>query len=777
MKRITYISLLFLGILLAGNIFAQGLMIGEWRTHLPFQRVIDVDLVGQEVWAATPSEVFIYNKQDNSISYLNKVNGLNDVGISSMRYSAEHKTMVVAYSNTNIDLIREKEIINLSDIKNKEILGNKTINSVVLRDRYAYLSCGFGIVVIDMVREEVYDTYLIGPQGSFINVYDLDFYDDKIFAATEAGVYYAPISSPNLADFNQWTKDNRLIHPNLSYNHIETFSNKLYLNYSRNVFNADTMFVFNGSSWDYFEKTNNSLRRSLRRVGNNFIVVNNSNLMVYDENMQLLVIVYAPENKNLEPLAATIDNENNVWVADRRLGLVKSFNSGFSGEFILPNGPSTTNVYELKAGGENVWVAPGGRRANWAKMFMTDGVFSYVDGFWKTHNSGNSSAFDTINDMVSVAVHPGNPNLAYIGSWHDGVLEFTNNELTNVYSRHNSSLQPWVADPRFVNISGLDFDSFGNLWVANTGATNLLSMKTPAGEWRSFNLGAAASGIDIANMIVDRANQKWIIRRSEGLVMVFNDNNTWDNPADDQLRILTSSAGNGNIPGNTVSCMAVDHDGAVWVGTDAGPAVFYAPERIFQQGADFDAQQILVPRNDGTGQADYLLGSEKILAIAIDGANRKWFGTENGVFLISKDGLEVIHFFNTNNSPLLSNTVNSIAIADNGEVFFGTGNGIISYKGTATPGGEVNFDVFAYPNPVRPGFTGNIAIRGLVRDALVKITDVSGRLVYETRADGGQAIWNGRTVNGAQVKPGIYLVFISDNLGMETLVTKILFMQ
>jgi streptogramin lyase len=777
MKVNKYFLVLFISTFICGSLLAQGIMIGEWRTHLPYQRVIDVEVVGQEVYAATPYELFIYNKQDNSLRLLNKVNGLNDVGISSIRYSKPQNTLVVAYTNTNIDLVRENEIININDIRNKEIIGNKTINGIFLQDNYAYLSCGFGIVVIDLVRNEVHDTYLIGPEGSFINVLDLDVFDGHFFAATESGVYFAPTNSPNLADFNQWSRDTRLQHPDLNYTQIETFKDKLYLNYSRGVFNTDTLFVFDGTAWDYFEKENTSLHPALRAFDNNFILANNYNISLYDENMQVLQSIYNPENKGVEPLSAAIDSEGNVWVADKRRGLIKTFNNGFSGEFINPNGPATVNVYELKAQGNNVWVAPGGRRPNWGKMFMTDGVFSFVDGLWKTHNSSNASAFDSISDMVSVAIDPHNPNKTYIGTWQEGILVFTDNELTDIYSDHNSTLQPWVADPRLVNISGLDFDTYNNLWVANTGAPDVLSMRTPQGQWRSFNLGASASGIDIANMIVDKANQKWIIRRQEGLLMVFNDNNTFDNPADDQMRILNTSPGNGNIPGNTVFSMAVDHDGAVWVGTDSGPAVFFAPERIFQQGADFDAQRILVPRNDGTGQADYLLGSEKILSIAIDGANRKWFGTENGVFLLSKDGLEEIHHFTRSNSPLLSNTVNSIGITDNGEVFFGTGSGIISYKGTATPGQPTNFDVFAYPNPVRPGYTGSIAIKGLVNNALVKITDVSGQLVFDTRAEGGQAIWNGHTLNGSKVKPGIYLVFVSDNLGFETLVTKILLMQ
>ncbi len=772
-----YAILFISNILVFSCVWGQPVKIGDWRTHLPYQRVIDTEMVGQDVFAATPTEIFIYNKQDNSIRFLNKINGLNDVGIRSIRYSAAHKTIVVAYTNTNIDLVKEDAIINISDIRNKEIIGNKTINSIFLFNDYAYLSCGFGIVVVDLVREEIHDTYLIGPEGSFINVLDLTIYDDRFYAATESGIYFAPLNSPNLADFNQWTKDMGLIHPNLRYTQVERFKEKLYINYSRNVFNTDTLFVYDGSSWDYFDLSNTSLHPQLRAHDDRFLIVNNYNVYVYNENMELLHSIYAPEDRGIEPLAAVMDQEGNVWIGDRRRGLVKTFNNGFSGEFILPNGPATTNVYELKARGENVWVAPGGRRNDWGKTYMTDGVFSYVDGFWKSHNTSNASAFDSISDMVSVAIDPINHQRAYIGTWQEGILVFTDNEVTNIYSQHNSTLQGWVASPELVNISGLDFDSYNNLWVANTGAPNSLSMLTQDGQWRSFNLGGAASGTDIGNMIVDKSNNKWIIRRSEGMIMVFNDNNTFDNPADDQLRLLYSSPGSGNIPGNTVFAMAVDHDGAVWVGTDAGPAVFYTPDRMFQQGMDFDAQQILVPRNDGTGQADYLLGSEKILSIAVDGANRKWFGTESGVFLMSKDGLEEIFHFNTSNSPLLSNTVNSIAIMDNGEVFFGTSNGIISFKGTATPGGETNNDVYAYPNPVRPEYTGTIAVKGLVRDALVKITDVSGNLVYETRALGGQAIWDGHAINGNKVKPGVYLVFVSDNEGFETMVTKILLMR
>lgn len=761
----------------AGTAAAQGVKIGDWRTHLPYQRVIDVEVVGTKTYAATPYDLFVYDATDNSIELLNKVNGLSDIGVSTIRYSNTYKTLLVAYKNTNIDLITESGITNIHDIKDKDLIGNKTINKVMLDDKYAYLACGFGIVVLNLERNEIHDTYLIGPNGSFIDVMDIAMFNNRIYAATASGIYTASKDSPNLADYNQWTKDTQIPYPGAAYNHLEPFAGKLYANYTRNSFNADTLFVYDGTAWNYFNKENNSLRAQLRAYDDRFLVVNNYNVQVYDQDMVLNQTIYSPEGKGIEPQAAALDAQKQVWIGDKRSGLIKSFNNGFSGEFILPNGPATTSVYELKARGEQVWVASGGRASNWAKLYMVDGIFSYDGAQWKTHNRLNTPAFDTISDFVCVAIDPQANGKAFVGSWQEGVIEFTDNSLSNVYSENNSSLQHWVADPNLVNISGLDFDSYNNLWVANTGANNILSMRSPAGAWKSFNLGSSGSGIDVANMIVDKNNFKWIIRRQEGFLMVFNDNNTIDNPADDRTKVLSSSPGNGGIPGNQVFSMAVDQDGAVWVGTDAGPAVFYSPERIFQQGVNYDAQQILVPRNDGTGQADILLGNEKILAIAVDGSNKKWFGTENGVFLMSKDGLEQIHNFNTDNSPLLSNLVNSIAITDNGEVFFGTGNGIISFKGVATPGGETNQDVYAYPNPVRENFVGPVAIKGLVRDAIVKITDVSGNLVFETRAEGGQAIWDGNTLNGNKVKPGIYLVFVSNSDGAETLVTKIMMMR
>jgi ligand-binding sensor domain-containing protein len=203
--------------------------------------------------------------------------------------------------------------------------------------------------------------------------------------------------------------------------------------------------------------------------------------------------------------------------------------------------------------------------------------------------------------------------------------------------------------------------------------------------------------------------------------------------------------------------------------------VFYSPNQIFESGVNFDAQQILVPRNDGSGLADILLETEVVTAIAVDGANRKWIGTQRaGVFYLSEDGIEQLEHFTSSNSPLLSNSISGITINSEGEVFFGTANGIISYRSTSIPPPTPGSSVYAYPNPVRENYSGVIAIKNVPSDASVKITDTYGNIVYETKSEGAQAIWDGYNFDGRKAATGVYLVFVSNDEGTEKMVTKIL---
>jgi len=778
MVKIKQIVFFIFVMLWASGASAQEIGIGEWRTHLPYSNVIDVALVHSNVYAATPYSLFIYHQDDNSITRFDKVKGLSDVGINKIAYNPTVDALLVAYSNANLDLVYPNgSVINLSDIRDKDILGNKTINNILIKGKYAYLSCGFGIVVVDMDRIEIYDTWYIGPGGNALDVLDITFNDTSYFAATVSGIYYASISSVNLADFQQWKKDSKLKYPNLKYNLITNFKGKIYTNYASGQWASDTMFVFDGTAWNYFNRENNYARYQMNAYDDWFLVVNRGSVNVFNDQAEKTATIYKPSDQTITPLSVDMDNDF-YWIGDAKLGLVKAWNNGWSGEFIKPNGPGTKNVFDLDCGGSNVWVASGGHESNWSKRYMTDGVFSSNDGNWTTHNRSNTPAFDTVTDFITVKVDPNNPDIAYIGTWGNGVLQFVNNELSTIFDKQNSSLQPWTSAQNLTLAGGLDFDSDHNLWVANSGAGNLISVMKNNSEWLSFNLGGALSGTDVTDLMVDDYNQKWMIKRADGFVIVFNDNNTLDDPSDDQVKVLRSTTGLGHIPGNKVYSFATDLDGEVWIGSDKGVSVFYSPENIFVPGANYDAQQILVPRNDGSGLADILLETELVTAITVDGANCKWIGTERtGVFLISPDGLEEIYHFTAENSPLLSNQIISIGIDQKGEVYIGTANGLISYRGSATPPNPPGSKVYAYPNPVREDYHGDIAIKGLVSDSFIKITDSYGNLVYQTKSEGGQAVWNGKNFDGHDVATGIYMVFAFTVDKSEKVVTKILIIR
>ena len=752
--------------------------IGYWRTHLPYHKVIDVAPAGSLIYAATPYDVFSYNTSDNSISIIDKVYGLHDVGISKIAYDTQRQTLLVAYQDANIDLVDQHgNVFNIPDIYNKEMFGLKTINNILFSGRYAYLSCSFGIVKLDLQKQEVKETYYIGPDGNSVHVYDLIENDTALVAATAKGIYYADKNAANLSDYHQWHHIGGIPNANDAFNAVASFNGHLYANYyaGQENWTGDTLYVFKGDQWDYFQPGNNERHFQLSAASGHLYLVNRHSVQVFDANGAMIQQVLYPGGSWYSPLAVQPDNKGDLWIGTDTKGLLHAVSDAANDAFILPNGPGSNKVFALRANGNNVWVVPGGFQSNWSKSYIIDGVFSFQDGQWKTFNHSNTPALDTISDMTCVTTDPTDPSVTYVGTWQTGILQFKNDELSQIFSPENSSLEPWVKNTDLVNVSGMGFDSRHNLWVANSGAYSLLSVMENNGNWKSFYLGSSLSGIDVSKLMIDQSNQVWIIKRKNGMVIVYNDNNTPDNAADDQVKVLSSASGNGHIPGNAVYSMATDQNGAVWVGTDKGVAVFYNPENIFTPGANYDAQQILVPRNDGSGLADILLVTETVTAITVDGGNRKWIGTErSGVFLLSPDGLKQIHHFTAENSPLLSNHITGITIDKNGEVFIGTNKGLVSYRSTATPGNENYQDVYAYPNPVRENYTGPIAIKGLVTNADVKITDSYGNLVYETLAQGGQAVWDGTNFNHQHVTTGVYLVFVANSNGTKTLVTKIL---
>lgn len=762
---------------------AQDMPIGGWHVHLPYKNCHYVTGSASSIWAGTDNGLFRLNRADNAVERITKIEGLSDLSLGAINYNEYNSTLVVGYKNGNLDLIRNNTIVNLPDIKRAQVVGSKAINNIYFVNQLAYLSTGFGIVVIDTDRNEVKETYFIGNNGANVEVNDVTSDGTTLFAATESGIYYAPINDPFITNFATWNRFNNL--PNgvsfATFTNADFFSGKLIVTYEPTYpvysYNAGIVFTYDASqsNWDTLANNVNAFDLFVR-----------NNVLYFSDNYQIHIIdpsfvqvgsyndLSTASGMYLQPRQVFVDETSTPWEADRRFGLVKCLGQQ-SGLSFYPNGPSSTSAYWMARSDDELLVVTGGHDDAWNNVLNTEGFSVYRDNSWSIYEKTAFPGFDTLYDFISCAVDPKNAGHYFLGSWGEGLLEINNGQIAHLWDNSNSTLASKI-EYQWVGIGGMAYDTTGNLWVVNSHAVSAINVYKPNGTWQAFDFtGLIPVGLTASEIIITQSGQKWVILPRGSGILVFDDNGTLSNTSDDKKKKLGFTSGIGAIPGTEVYCLAEDRDGEIWVGTDKGVGVFYCAENIFSS-AGCDAQQILIEQD---GHTQILLETQVVTCIAVDGANRKWIGTESGgVFLMSADGTEQLAHFDASNSPLLSDNITSIIIdQQSGEIFFGTSKGIVSYRGEAIEGLDEMGDVYAFPNPVRPEYSGPIAITGLVRDADVKITDVSGNVVFKTKALGGQAIWDGNNFKGERAASGVYLVMISNEDGSQTAITKILLMN
>ena len=763
----------------AFTLLAQdNLAIGQWRMHLPYNKLHTIAEGNGNIYCASANGMFIYNKSDGNITRLTRLEGLSDFGITHIRFSQQYNVLMITYANSNIDLLfANNTIVNMSDLKRADIIGSKEIHNIYFNGQYAYLSCGFGIAVIDLLRLEVKDTYFIGQGGSPFEVFGTAVYNNRLYAGTQSGVYYADVNNPLISLYTSWTKDTTLPDPNKRYNFIINFGDKILAN-NDSATNSNALMQYDGTSWSNFISPSLGLETTkaynIDYYQGHFIKVNGFSISGFDLSGNRVKYIDIGAFPNSKPQHGFIDAAGILWIADDNNGLVKSVES-WDNKFIYPNGPYSVNVYAMSSLNGRLWAAGGMVVGNiFDNTYSKDGVYLFKDSHWSSFNRNTDIPLFTTGayDFISIAIDPSDPDHCFFGSWGVGLFEFNQNGYVANYDPNNSTLNP-LPNTNIIRIGGLSFDSNHNLWVCNQGVANPISVRKPDGTWQSYS-SSLLLGTAPTTIMCDSRDRKWILIPWGGGLMVFDENHTFSNSPDIHARKFGESDTSGALASLNVQCIAEDFDGQIWIGTEKGVQVLYSPDGVYSDYINFQQIQIELE-----GNLQYLLETELVTAMAIDGANRKWFGTaSSGVYLTSPDGTEQIFHFTTDNSPLLSNNIFAIAVDNKtGEVFFGTEKGIVSYKGDAIEGTEDYEDVYVYPNPVRPGYSGVIAVRGLVANANVKITDVSGNLVYETRANGGQAIWNGRNFKGEKAHSGVYMVFCSNDDGTKTFVTKLLMMH
>jgi len=453
---------------------------GSWQDYLSYSNATKISISNDKIYCATEGGLLFYDLQDNSINKYSGLNNLSDFGIKTIAYDEENDVLIIAYKNSNIDLVYETGVVNLPDIKRKQMTGDKSIHNISFIDGAAYLSCGFGIVVLNLQKQEVKDTYYIGDDGSALGVNDVEEFNDFIYAATNKGILRADKEGVNLLDYQNWIRDESIPNANDKFSYLEVHGNSLIANYTRDQSNADQLYRLSNDNWGNYQPQIKFVY-DIQSNGTYMAVSTGSEVFIIDNMHAVIGIInyYQLGDERIEsikPRSASVSADGVIWIADYVKSLVKFTADKF--ESIFPSGPLDNQMFSLTENGSEVYIAAGGRTDAWNNTWQPPKFQRYGGGEWAYFNKSSHPELDGFADIVKISVNPTDQSHIFVGSWGGGLLEFRNDEFIQRYTNHNSPLQtalPQQPNEPYVRVGGLDFDSEGNLWITNSEvARNLL---------------------------------------------------------------------------------------------------------------------------------------------------------------------------------------------------------------------------------------------------------------------------------------------------------------
>lgn len=747
---------------------------GTWKIYPSYMHATKHINVGNRVYALMESKLMAYDTSDGSITTFDWMKQLNDIAISYIYYSAEARRIIIIYDNGNIDLLSttdDSDVINLAHLKNS-LKPNKTVNHVKVHGTLAYVCTEYGFVVVDMSHGVIKESYELD-----LAVKCCAITDESVFAGTSTGLWVGKLSD-NLKDKSNWVQFNS------SYNatDIEYFDGLIWMQIGKQLLKSNDDFTTFST-----EITDSKNFTYMSAANGYFIIGNDQNVYIYSskDNKQKLTGTYTWNY-------LTCRNKT-YWASDGEKGL-QAYQLNTDGTFSLklsqihPNSPLHDYSLHLNRVGNRILVA-GGQWNYSATSRPGTAMILEPDGTWINFDATNyitDNPSEKYQDVTQVVQDPQDASHFYVGTSRSGIFDFRNNKCVGHIGLENSPLKsilPTNANPQwFVVADGINYDKDGHLWILNpTAGKNeiIIHVRKKNGQWTTIPCPEIEDASTTDRIFFDSRGYAWInSRRMSGRgVCVINYNGTIDNTSDDRRKLFSTivNQDNTSYTPDQFYTIAEDLDGSIWIGTELGPFVTHEPNNF--QASNFTFEQVKISRNDGSGLADYLFNNIAIRSIAVDGAGRKWFGTENnGVYLISEDCQEQIYHFNTENSPLPSDMVDDILIhPTTGVVYFATEKGICSYASDATQGAdELDKDlIYAYPNPVEADYHGLITVKGLVKDCEVKIISTTGQLIWSGQSKGGTFTWNGLNQSGRRVASGIYTIIANTSDGEEAATTKL----
>ncbi|MBT1690013.1 type IX secretion system anionic LPS delivery protein PorZ [Dawidia soli] len=706
----------------------QNIPLGTWRIHASFNNIARVTADDAHVYGASANAIMKFAREDKSLTVISKLDGLHGGTITAIQADAGTKQLIVAYDDGLIDILWNNTLKTLDPLRQSTITGSRRINHILVQGSLAYLSTDFGVLVLDLPRAEVKETWRdLGTTGGTLQINAAAIRDDSIFLATANGVLAGSTRS-NLLDFRNWRRfENGEL--SAAARAVAIYQGTLYA-----AVDTQGLYRYNAGSWVKESAFAGSTFRALTATPDALLVIENEKIWrftVAEEPAQITDALIQ------QPLTI-IEDRGKYWIGDGLNGLVSNDTGTF--QQYLANGPAGPPASRLTYAGGVLYAVSGGYTASRQPLNHAGIINKFENGTW-------TSTTATLPDITDVAVDA-HTSTVYAASFQGG-LEINQGGTIKVLTSGNSPLK---SDGSAVKITALAPATEG-LWVANYGTSTPLHLLKPDNTWESVTapFTGARYPIDLA---LDPFGYVWAVLDPEvdGGILVYD-------LATGGSEYITETAGSGALPNRNVFTAVTDRDGLVWTGTATGVSYFFDPTN--------DASRPIFENR-------FLLRDDQVTSIAIDGGNRKWMGTGRGVWLFNPTGEALVHHFTTANSPLLSDNIVDIEInAQTGEVFFATDKGLVSFRGDATEGTAVFQQVKIFPNPVTPAFMGTVAISGLATDAVVKITDISGKMVWQTQAQGGTASWNVQDYHGKRAATGIYLVFASTPDGSENAVGKI----
>ncbi|MDE6575735.1 MAG: hypothetical protein K2L84_10465 [Muribaculaceae bacterium] len=770
---------------------------GRWTVYPTVGESYDnVIETPERTYLFTGNNLYSISENDNESYAYNAFNKLSDSSpISSIHYNYDGGYLLVAYESGNIDLLYDDgSTVYLPEIKDAVVTTTHKINAVAFGHNRIFVGTEFGLVVFDDKKHQVIESGIYNQAVS-----DVFSMGDHIAIVSNTNMYTAPydIRHNQLEKFNTtggfWGTTTQKLNDNtLLYIHTDK---KLYT----------YTFDFANNTRAIAAVTSIAAPLTIRPAAEGVTVTDASAAYFVSENGEIEKVT-PPSLAKITGTYSTM-GKHSMWY-DTPEGITR-FNMASGTPSMLMQAYSPEGITMPKPAVLN---------------FSPDGTRLYVNNYEiSKYHTGTTHAYDYISfvsmlkdghiyntqpDVISntttqifndhqvrrnttkmvggcthLAVDPDDQDMYYIANIVGGVFVIKNREVVQLIN-HTNSLVPnpgsWVPNTLDVNI-----DHAGNLWVgtwAESDPTKAYQV-LPAAKRRDIKNIKASDWIQVSLPSSYIVNQDMFIFFSKrypnfsmftngnwnpGIVVKDNNNTPLSFSDDKHMHHMSLVDQDGNTMNTTfVIDMEEDNDGRVWIGTAQGPFVVdNLPEMLTSNRV----RRTVVPRNDGSGFGDYLLSSEKIYKIATDHSNRKWFATEtSGVYLVNADGTEIIQHFTTDNSALPSNTVYSVACAPNSNtVYFATANGLVSYDSDSSPAADDYSEVYAYPNPVRPEYTGWITVAGLMDNSLVKIADIAGNVFYQGTSEGGMISWDGCDANGNRVKTGVYLVFASQNSSGKT---------